>query len=52
MVEHRGDPVKLTGLEFLEVELVSGWEEITLRGPDAQIRLEADEGHINLYSRI
>jgi len=49
--EHRGDLVELT-LELVEVELLSGWEAITLRGPDAQIRLEADEGHVNLYSKI
>ncbi len=39
-------------LEKVEVELLSGWEAITLRGPDARINLEADEGHVNLYSKI
>ncbi len=38
--------------ELVEVELLSGWQAITLRGPDAQVRLEADEGHVNLYSKI
>lgn len=36
----------------VKVTLLSGFEKITLYGPDAKVRLEADEGHINLYSKI
>jgi hypothetical protein len=32
--------------------LSSGWEALMLKGPDCNVRLEADEGHVNLYSKI
>ncbi len=42
----------MTILEKVEVELLSGWEDLKVYAPDLRINLEADEGHINLYSKI
>jgi len=36
----------------VRISLLSGFKKITMCGSDAKIRLEADEGHINLYSKI
>jgi hypothetical protein len=36
----------------VKVTLLSGFEKITLSGPDAKIRIEADEGHINIIAKL
>ncbi len=48
----------MTGLELVKVELAAErlhYFQVTLlalRGPDAVVTIQADEGHVNLYSKI
>jgi hypothetical protein len=36
----------------VRISLPSGFEKITLSGPDAKIRLEEDEGQINFIAKL
>ena len=47
-----GDLKLMEALCPVKVTLLNSFEKITLYGPDAKVRLEAGEAHVNLHSKI